>query len=88
LEIGITEARRDDDVFWSSSLEEEHVLLEGCGCHKGLTKATKASSYSSVNFRHKILVHFSTNKGFLKAEPGLYINLGEHIHNLIGGSQE
>jgi hypothetical protein len=87
LVIGITEAHRDDDVFLSSSLEGEYVLLEGCGCHKGLTNATKASPYSLVNFCHKGLVHFST-KGFLMAEPGLYTKLGECIHNLIGGTQE
>jgi hypothetical protein len=48
--------------------------------HKGLTL------FSGVSLLHKGLAHSST-KGFLKAELGLYTNLGAHIHNLIGGSQ-
>jgi hypothetical protein len=87
LGIGITEARGDGDVFPSSSTKGEYISLEGCGRHKGLTNATKASSYSLVNFHHKGLVYFST-KGILKAESGIYIKLGARIHNLIGGSQE
>jgi hypothetical protein len=47
--------------------------------HKGFTL------FSGVSSRHKGLAHFST-KGFLKAEPCLYIKLGALIHNLIGGS--
>jgi hypothetical protein len=49
--------------------------------YKGLTL------FSGVSLRHKGLAHSST-KGFLKAEPSLYTNLGARIHNLIGGSKD
>jgi hypothetical protein len=58
--IEITEVHSNDDVFPSSSPKGEYVSLEGCGCHKVLTNATKTSSYSPVNFCHKGLFYFST----------------------------
>jgi hypothetical protein len=85
--IGIIDAHGDDDVFPSSSPKGEYILLEWCGCHKGLTNTTNASPYSPVNFCHKSLVQFST-KGFLEAKPSIYTKLGACIHNLIGSSRE
>jgi hypothetical protein len=68
--------------------QEEYISLEGCGWHKGLTNATKASPYSPVNFHRKGPVRFST-MGFLSRQKlRLYTKLGTHIHNLIRRSQE
>ena len=86
--IEITEARGDEDVFpCSLPLQEGTSTFGGVWLpqrpnqrHKGLTL------FSGVSLRHQGLAHSST-KGFLKAEPGLYTNLGARIHNLIGGSQ-
>ena len=59
--------------------------LEGCGCHKGLTNATKAHPILRCKLPPQRPSSLST-KGFLKAESA-FTKLGAQLHNWIGGSQ-
>ena len=52
------EARRDEDVFPSSSLLREYVSLEGCEIHLArLTQRHAGLTLFSYELRHKGLVH-------------------------------
>ena len=61
-------ARRDEDVFLSSSLLREYVSLEGCELHLArLTQRHTCLTLFSDELRHKGLVHLPLLESF-KAE--------------------
>jgi hypothetical protein len=70
LGIGIIEARGDDDVFPSSSLEGEYVSLEGCCYHKGLVHfSTKGFLKAELSLYTKLGACIHNLIGVSQEEP-------------------
>ena len=66
------EARGDKDVFPSSSLLREYVLLEGCELHLSrLTQCHTCLTLFSDELRHEGLVHLPLLESF-EAESGAF----------------
>jgi hypothetical protein len=74
IEVTESGAHGDTDVIpvVPSFLGEVHLRWKGCGCHKGLTNATKAHPILWCKLPPQRPSSLST-KGFLKAEPAFTI---------------